>query len=69
MPRKLDDIVIRTRLEVNISFWQAIKLRVSGIGNVLAKHLKTSIENRAHDDELRRAIKEKDAAYRHRTLS
>jgi hypothetical protein len=69
MARKLDDIVIRTRIEVNITLWQAIKLRVSGIGNVLAKHLKTSIENREHNDELRRAMEERDAAYRHRSVS
>jgi hypothetical protein len=70
MARLPSDITIRTRLEVDISPWQAIKLRISGAGYELAKGLRMKFEVEAARGELDRALQEEDdAAHGHRPLS
>jgi hypothetical protein len=69
MAKLSDDIIIRTRLEVKISFWEAIKLRISGAGAELAKGLRMKFEvERAHQ-EWDREIEEDGATHGHRPLS
>ena len=68
---QIADITIRTRLEVHITLWQAIKLRISGAGHELAKGLRMKFEVEAARAELERRLREEqdDAANGHRFLS
>jgi hypothetical protein len=60
---------ITLRLEVDISLWQAIKLRISGAGAELAKGLKMKFEVERAQEKIDRARqKEEDAAHGHRPL-
>ena len=46
---KLGDITVHIRMKVSISFWDALKLRLSGAGHALRHWIEVEIEERKDD--------------------
>ena len=46
---KLGDITVHVRMRVSISFWDALKLRLSGAGMALKRWIEVEIEERKND--------------------
>jgi hypothetical protein len=43
---KVEDITVTVRMRVEITFWHAFKLRLSGAGYALKQMIEVEIENR-----------------------
>jgi len=56
---KLEDIIVTVRVRTTISFWDAVKLRLSGAGYEVKRWIELEIERR----------EEENAAERDRPLS
>ena len=46
---KLEDITVRVRMRVEISLWDALKLRLSGVGYALKRWMEVEVRNREGD--------------------
>lgn len=46
---KLEDITVEVGVKVSISFWDALKLRLSGAGHALKQWIEVEIEERKAD--------------------